>query len=132
MDVNSEGIYGTRPWKIYGAGPSTLPKGSHDWVDWTKWGGFNEAKRTDLTANDVRFTTKGSTLYAFVMGWPQPSVLLKPLALGSPQNPGKLRNVELLGHHGKLSWKQDESGLRVEMPPEKPSSHAITLKIALS
>jgi alpha-L-fucosidase len=23
MAVNSEGIYGSRPWKIYGAGPST-------------------------------------------------------------------------------------------------------------
>jgi alpha-L-fucosidase len=131
MDVNSEGIYGTRPWKIYGTGPSTLPKGSHEYVDWTKWGGFNEANRTDLTANDVRFTTKGSTLYAFVMGWPQPFILLQPLALGSQQNPGKLRSVELLGHHGKLTWKQDESGLRVDMPAEKPSSHAITLKIAL-
>ena len=26
MAVNSEGIYATRPWKIYGAGPSTMPR----------------------------------------------------------------------------------------------------------
>ena len=26
MDVNSEGIYGTRPWKIYGEGPSTTAR----------------------------------------------------------------------------------------------------------
>jgi alpha-L-fucosidase len=32
---------------------------------------MNERTRKDLTANDVRFTTKGKTLYAFVMGWPE-------------------------------------------------------------
>jgi len=31
---------------------------------------FNENGRKDLTAEDVRFTTKGKTLYAFLMGWP--------------------------------------------------------------
>ncbi len=132
MAVNSEGIYATRPWKIYGAGPSTLPKGSHEYVDWTKWGGFNEANRHDLSADDVRFTTKGTDIYAFVMGWPHPSVLLKPLGINSPQQPGKIHNVELLGHQGKLRWKQDGSGLKVEMPAEKPCSHAIALKIALA
>jgi alpha-L-fucosidase len=132
MAVNSEGIYDTRPWKIYGSGPSTLPKGSNDSLGWGKWGGFNEFNRTDLTADDVRFTSKGSTLFAFVMGWPQPSVLLKPLAIGSPQAPGNVRYVELLGNRGKLSWKQDESGLRIDLPREKPCDHAITLKVTLA
>ncbi len=60
MQVNSEGIYATRPWKIYGEGPSTKVK--------IAGGNFNEDKQSDLTASDVRFTTKGSTLYAFVHG----------------------------------------------------------------
>ena len=30
---------------------------------------FNEG-RTTYTAADIRFTTKGDTLYAFLMGWP--------------------------------------------------------------
>jgi alpha-L-fucosidase len=61
MEVNSEGIYSSRPWKIYGEGPSTQVV--------IKTGGFNEDKRGDFAAEDVRFTTKGSTLYAFVQGW---------------------------------------------------------------
>ena len=44
---------------------------------------------------------------------------------------GKIRNVELLGHKGKLRWTQDEAGLKVEMPEEKPSDHAVTLKVDL-
>ena len=60
MQVNSEGIYSTRPWKIYGEGPSTRYQSSA--------GNFNEDKQSDLTAEDVRFTAKGSTVYAFVQG----------------------------------------------------------------
>ena len=62
MAVNSEGIYGTRPWKIYGEGPGSKVR---------RWQqkGSTKGKKPELTAEDVRFTTKGSNvLYAFVMG----------------------------------------------------------------
>jgi alpha-L-fucosidase len=124
MAVNSEGIYASRPWKIYGDGPSTKVK--------IEAGNFNEDKRTDFTAEDVRFTTRGSTLYAFVMGWPEKEIVVPALGLASPQNPGKIRKVELLGHKGGLKWKQDEAGLKVEMPEEKISDVGITLKVELA
>ena len=57
MAVNSEGIYATRPWKIFGEGPGTADEAAR--------ARFNENSRKDLTAADVRFTTKGKTLYAF-------------------------------------------------------------------
>jgi alpha-L-fucosidase len=124
MAVNSEGIYSSRPWKIYGEGPSTKVK--------IEAGNFNEDKQKDLTAEDVRFTIKGNTLYAFVMGWPDKSAVIDALGLNSPQNPGKIRNVELLGSKSELKWKQDESSLRVEMPPNKISDVGITLKVDLA
>jgi alpha-L-fucosidase len=124
MAVNSEGIYATRPWKIYGEGPSTKTK--------IETGNFNEDKQKDLTAEDIRFTTKGSTLYAFVMGWPEKAAVIYALGFASPQNPGKIQRVELLGGKGDLKWKQDEAGLRVEMPAEKISDVAITLKVELA
>ena len=124
MAVNSEGIYASRPWKIYGEGPSTQVA--------IKSGGFNEDKRGDFAAEDVRFTTKGSTLYAFVMGWPEKAALVRALAKNGPQNPGRIRHVTLLGYGGQVKWKQDESGLRVEMPAEKLSEIGITLKVELA
>jgi alpha-L-fucosidase len=42
---------------------------------------------------------------------------------------GKIRSLELLGHRGKLKFTQDEQSLRVTLPPEKPSEHAISFKI---
>jgi alpha-L-fucosidase len=65
------------------------------------------------------------------MGWPGKEAMVAPLASKGVQDVGKIRNVELLGHKGKLKWTQDEAGLKVEMPEEKPSEHAVTLKVAL-
>jgi alpha-L-fucosidase len=124
MAVNSEGIYSSRPWKIYGDGPSTKVK--------IQTGNFNEDKQKDLTAEDVRFTVKGSTLYAFVMGWPEKEAVVPALGLASAQAPGKIRNASLLGYKGELKWSQDEAGLKVQMPAEKISDVGITLKLELA
>jgi alpha-L-fucosidase len=124
MDVNSEGIHGSRPWKIYGVGPSTETT-----VDQT---GFNENKQPDLTAQDVRFTVKGKVLYAFVMGIPVGEFLIKPLGANSPQQPGKILDVQLLGYRDKLRWKQDHQGLKIRIPPAHMSDIAITFKVMMA
>jgi alpha-L-fucosidase len=92
-------------------------------------GNFNEDKQKDLTAEDIRFTAKGNTVYAFVMGWPAKEFGVSALGLASDQAPGNISNVELLGFNGKLGWKQDEASLRVKMPAEKLSDIGITLKV---
>ena len=124
MTANSEGIYGSRPWKIYGEGPSTKAK-----VD---PGNFNEDKQKDLTAEDVRFTAKGSTLYAFVMGAPVKRTTICALGLQSDQAPGKIGKVEMLGLNGELKWKQDDVALVVEMPAGKMPDIGFTLKIQMA
>jgi len=124
MAVNGEGIYATRPWRVYGEGPgASSPAERQDQL------AFNESRRKDLTAEDVRFTTKGKTLYAFVMGWPQRQARLNALGTKSAHQPVKVRNVEMLGHKGKLQWMQGDTELTVDMPPEKPCEHAVTLKV---
>ena len=124
MQINSEGIYATRPWKIYGEGPSTKVK--------IVTGNFNEDKQKDLTAEDIRYTSKGSTIYAFVLGWPENEAVAPALGLASPQQPGKILKVELLGHTGNLIWKQDDTALKIQMPAEKLSDIGITLKVDLA
>ena len=91
--------------------------------------GFNERNRKELTAADVRFTKKGNVLYAFVMGWPEKEAAIPTLALGGKLGVGRIHNVELLGHKGKVTYAQDDGALTVQMPAEKPSEYAITLKI---
>lgn len=125
MKVNSEGIYATRPWKIYGEGPAMEANQS------APGAAFNERRRKALTVDDVRFTTKGSnTLYAFVMGWPKAEKVIQALGTSSPQAPGKVLNVELLGH-GKVPFQQEASGLRVQFPERAPSDYGVVLKVSI-
>jgi len=126
MAVNSEGIYATRPWKIFGAGPLTeVAKNDKEVNSATQ---FNENKRKTFSYEDVRFTVKNKTLYAFIMGWPDGKpVTIKPLAVNSLQKVGKIENVALLGA-GKIDFTQNENGLIVTLPA-KPCEHAYCLKI---
>ena len=121
MSVNSDAIYSSRPWKIFGEGPVAGAAANDT--------SFNEAKRKDLTAADVRFTTKGDTLFAFVMGWPEYQAVIRPLATNTGLRIGKIQNVELLGFDGKLEWSQDISGLKIMMPAQKPCDYAIVFKV---
>ena len=122
MAVNSEAIHATRPWKIFGAGPGSEIKA-------VPGKQFNENSRKDFTAEEVRFTIKGATLYAFFMGWPEKEIVIAPLATGSPNVVGKIENVELLGYPGKLEWKHDEKGLTAQLPAQKPCDFGCALKI---
>ncbi len=123
MKIHSEAIHGTRPWKIFGESPAVAPTKGEDSAS------FNEEKRKDSSVADIRFTTKGDTLYAFVMGWPEYEVTIRPLALNTGLRVGKIQNVELLGYDGKLEWSQDEKGLKVLTPPKRVSEHAIAFKV---
>ena len=124
MDVNGEGIYATRPWKVYGEGPSVSKPGPR-----SRFGGATDFRA--YTAEDVRFTKKSNTLYAFIMAWPESrSAVIKSLATNSPLIDGrKVEHVSLLGHWGKLAFTQDEQGLNVQLPATPPCASAITLKI---
>jgi len=119
MAINSEGIYGTRPWKIFGEGPTRQEAGGH----------FSERNFKGYTPADVRFTSKDKTLYAFVMGWPGKQAVVRALGTASRNAPGKISRVEMLGVKAPLKWTRNESALVVEMPSGKPSEYAVTLRI---
>jgi alpha-L-fucosidase len=113
--TNGEAIFATRPWKIYGEGPSTkvVIKPSGKEFD------PNESRKPDLTMSDIRFTTKGETLYALVMGWPENGVVdIESLALGGAQKPMKAVDVRMLGQEEPLQFTHDGKSLRVTLKGE--------------
>jgi alpha-L-fucosidase len=111
--IHGEAIFGTRPWLVYGEGAVKAEGGS-----------FKEDFK--YTAEDIRFTTKGATLYAIALGWPADNKLVvKSLA----ESAGKIAGVSLLGTDGKLNWKQTADGLIVALPNVKVSEYACALRI---
>ncbi|WP_197231953.1 alpha-L-fucosidase C-terminal domain-containing protein [Novipirellula artificiosorum] len=79
-------------------------------------------------ADDIRFTTKGDTLYAIVLAWPKDgTVKIKSLAEGKDSR--NVTSVRLLGHDGNLEFKRDAEGLNVTLPETRPCDHAYVLNI---
>ena len=116
LKINGEAIYSTRPWIIYGEGPTPSAKS----------GSYNEAHDKPFTPQDLRFTTKGDTLYAIALGWPEDRKLqIRSLAPAA----GKIKSVSLLGSSARLEWTQTADGLQVTLPETKPCENAFTLKI---
>ncbi|OKS85857.1 alpha-L-fucosidase [Mucilaginibacter polytrichastri] len=122
MHINSEGIYSTRPWTTFGEGPaseSAAPLSAQ---------GFNEGKGKPFTSADIRFTTKGKTLYAFILGWPtNKTALIKKLATGAAV--GKIEAISLLGHQTKLNFQQTAEGIKIQLPDEAPCKDAYVFRI---
>ncbi len=120
LALNGEAIYATRPWKVFGEGPTQVVAGS-----------FNDTKREPFTAADVRYTTRGTTLYAILLGWPERGeVTLKSLGTNLRLYASEVAKVEMLGTREALHFAVRGSGLRVRLPEERPCEHAWVLRIS--
>lgn len=120
MHINSESIYGTRPWKIFGEGPAQASAAA------LSAQGFNEGKGKPFGAKDVRFAKKGAVLYATVMAWPEDGkAVIKSLS----NDVGKVRKVSLLGHKKSVRFEQTTEGLTVNLPAQAPCKEAFVFKI---
>lgn len=109
MKANSESIYSTRPWKIFGEGPAQEEKLSQQ--------GFNEGKGKPFTHEDIRFATKGDVLYATAMGWPPAGkMVIKSLAANSSHHPKEIQKVEWVPTGQSLTFERTGEGLVVTLP----------------
>jgi alpha-L-fucosidase len=116
-----ESIYGTRPWYTYGEGPVKEPEGhfrNHE--------AFLKIK---YSAKDIRFTTKGKTIYATTLGWPEDNLLIKSFAKDSLPSAITIKKVSLMGCNQELTWDLKNEGLLIGVPSEMTDSMAAVFKI---
>lgn len=124
LEVNGEAIYGTRAWTRYGEGPYyDAPTGQ------PQGAGPDNPPAEAYSAKEIRFTTKGDTLYAIVTDWPGEQAVITSLATGKVIS-GKIEKIELLGHVGALDFTQDAQGLKVRFSAGKPCEFAYSLRIS--
>lgn len=119
LAVNGEAIYGTRPFRIFGEGPTQHVGGQ-----------FQDAHQPAFTARDIRFTTKGNTLYTMVLGWPADGeVMIKTLGKASGFDLPPIQKIQVLGVDAPVTWVCSTEGLRVRLPNVPPVEPAFVLKI---
>jgi alpha-L-fucosidase len=117
LKVNGEAIYGTRPWRIYGEGPTKVAAGS-----------FHDIDTANYTPEDFRFTTKSEVLYAIGLGWPtNGEAVIHALAVTLSSE--HVQSVALLGSDARLQFDQRADGLHVRLPVQSPAQYAYVLRI---
>jgi alpha-L-fucosidase len=122
MKANSEGIYDTRPWVVFGEGPAM--EGAA-----LEGPGFNEGKGKPFTDKDMRFTTKGGVLYVFLMEWPADGVVkVKSLGTARGHRHAPVNRVTLLRNGETLKFEVAPDGVIVHLP-EGRGGYAETLRI---
>ena len=125
MSVNSEAIYETRPWKIFGEGPNKVSAGA-----------FHGDTVSSLGAKDVRFTRSkdNRVIYAMLLGHPSGETTIQALGLSSANSPGRIVKVEVFGARQAPLWEQTQNSLTIKVPelllgvPE----YAVTVKAYLA
>ncbi len=118
LQTNGEAIYGSRPFLLYGEGPTKVASSA-----------LNTDKQ-EFTAEDVRYTTRNGNLYAIALGWPTSGELhLHTLWQRTPYLPGPVCQVQLLGSEAKLTWTQQPDGLHIQLPAIKPDEPAFVFRI---
>jgi alpha-L-fucosidase len=114
LAVNGEAIYGTRTWTKFGEGPTKVAGGS-----------FHDTDTAGYTAEDFRFTTKGSALYAIELAWPAGGeAVIRSLGTDVGE---KVDSVSLLGSSEKISFEQRGDGLHLRVPASAPTGGKIAV-----
>ncbi len=112
-----ECIYGTRPWVVYGEGPTRMRKAGHF------------VGRVQYGAKDIRFTTRGDVLYAIFLGRPEGTATIASLAKGSGLYAGEPKRAALIGSDKALKTEWDGNGLHLAMPAKLPDDKAVAVRV---
>ena len=119
LKVNGEAIYGTTPWKTFGEGPTQVKSGT-----------FNDTETKPYTAQDFRFTAKGTALYAMGMACPADGKgTIHSLGRAHEGASLPIASVELLGSKDKVTWIQGAEALEVILPTSAVCKYIYTLKV---
>lgn len=117
LNVNGEAIYGTRPWRTYGEGPTKVTAGS-----------FHDTEVENYKPEDFRFTTKADVLYVIGLAWPASGeAVVRSLATIVGSEP--VGSVNLLGVDSALHFEQRVDGLHVHLPAQPPAKYAYALRV---
>jgi hypothetical protein len=118
LKTNGEAIYGTRPWIVFGEGPTQAAGGK-----------FAEAD-VKYKDGDVRFTRKGDAVYVISLAPSKNPLKIK--LLGKKKAPGlTVKSVVQLGSPKALPWGRTDGELTLP-GPENPGPFPAVYKVTVA
>ncbi|UCS94879.1 alpha-L-fucosidase [Echinicola marina] len=140
VNLNSEAIYASKPWLVYGDNLNSYLKAGDLGVTETDIKALEEQKKSthfnERTINspayghdEVRFVTKGETLYVIVLNPKSGDIELPALGLRSPHKVGKITAIKMIGANDKISYSQLDEKLVLNVPSKRPNDLATVFKL---
>lgn len=144
VNLNSEAIYGSKPWKVYGdnlnsiiqelrkkKNPSETDLEALKNLEGGKNEQFNErtVHSPKYGYNEVRFTVKGDNLYIFVLNPIAGEIRLPVLGLKSEYDPGQIKTIQMLGGDCSVRFEQDAEEVVMDIPALRPNRYATVFKV---
>ena len=94
-------------------------------------GSFKDTARKPFTAEDIRFTAKGDSVYAIALACPENGkITVKSMATGSFLTKREIKTVQLLGSQAPVRWTRNVDGLTIELPAQKTCSNTVAFEIS--
>ncbi len=120
MQQYGSAIYGTRPWRLHGEGPTRPASGM-----------FAEGgPKSPYTPQDIRYVRRNGAVHALVMGWPDDGkVRLTHLGTGTPIGRGEVSRVTLPGDSGPLRFRRTAQALEIDLPAARRNPIGVALVI---
>lgn len=118
LKVNGEAIYGSRPWKVFGEGPTKVATGH-----------LSEGKNEKFTSQDIRFTQKDDRLYAIILQAPAGKTLIRSLNASTHEELKDIKSITVLGSEQALDWAMTGQGLQIGTIDSPPFDSAVVLMI---
>ncbi len=140
VNLNSEAIYASKPWKIYGDNLDSYLKRGDDGTDETDLEGLKEQKKSahfnerTLASpayghDEVRFVTNNNALYVIVLNPVAGDIGIPSLALNSEQKPGKVTSVKMIGDDQPVKFQQGPEKFILSVPEKRPNKYATVFKL---
>lgn len=120
LKINGEAIYGTRPWKSFGEGPTKIVGGA-----------FHDTSTSAFTEHDFRFTHKDDTVYAIQLAWPTNGETVIRALGKTDLARQQIASVSLVGYGPALRYEQRNDGLHIQVPVLAPGRYAYCFKVVL-
>jgi alpha-L-fucosidase len=143
VNLNSEAIYASKPWKVYGDNLDSMVRqlekkikedpdeADLEALDALRAKGndehYNERRMTDPAygPDEVRFTTVGDKLFVFVLNAEAGDILLP--AVNTKE--GSIQDIRLIGSEENIEWFQSADGLYLTVPEDRPNGYAAVFEV---
>lgn len=145
VSLNSEAIYDSQPWLVYGDNLNSIEDRLRNTKNPTETDmlALEQIEKQGASAHfntrtiespafgpqEVRFVTNQGYLYIYVLNPTSGEIGIPALGLRSIYKPEKIKSIQMVGSDQVIKFKQDSEQLILAVPSHRPSEYATAFRV---